>query len=587
MKLNRTTKIVLFFLAGLLTLLIIVPTVYILPYTLRLQHFAANPDQGYHADFYLYLSPKARQLAQDGQPVTILVQPNNSGNSDDPEVHRKDAWWMGLGRSNVADDLGVALLVPAFLRPSKDWHIYTHALDRDVFTTDREDVRRTDVQLLAMVDQARSSLGEKGLDVHPKFLLQGYSASGMFANRFAALHPEQVRAVAAGSPGGWPIAPVEQYEDTPLPYPIGVADLKMIAGRSFQKKAYREMPQLLVMGSLDDNDSVDFTDGWDEEHAATVDRLFGSDPLTRWDDAQRLYQQAGAKARFLLIDEVGHDRKALQHWTTAFFHEVLAAPSTGMAAATFDYGTDSDSALFYFRQGWRHILDLGLWTRSEEAFRKAVEFDPDFLIGQSLVGRISRDLDERKNILGHLDTIAKKTGDAEQLLLDVFLQSIAQMNRTEPGEKQSAEATKARRTLAEHNFRKFVHQFPGESYIKAEYIEILHAVHGARTALDTLRKIASPKQRELPFFLGYAALLEAKLGQYENALETAREMEKVVHDSLVPSPYMVKAEIYWEMDSLVLANKYVQKVVHLDNNHLLAHRLKNKILRKTQPPADE
>lgn len=97
------------------------------PYALRTQHFKADPSDDYHADFYLYIPASAR----NGRLVTILVQPNNSGiSSDDPGVHRKDAWWTGLERKAIADELGVVLLVPAFVRPGTDWQIYTHALDR-------------------------------------------------------------------------------------------------------------------------------------------------------------------------------------------------------------------------------------------------------------------------------------------------------------------------------------------------------------------------------------------------------------------------------------------------------------------------
>ena len=117
--------------------------------------------------------------------------------------------------------------------------------------------------------------------MNEKVLVQDYSASGMFANRFAVLHPHRVLAVAAGSPGGWPIAPVTDYSGEPLPYPVGVADLEELMGTPFDPSAYRKVGQLLVLGSEDENDSVDFCDGWDEVPAKQVDQLFGADPLSR------------------------------------------------------------------------------------------------------------------------------------------------------------------------------------------------------------------------------------------------------------------------------------------------------------------
>lgn len=310
---------------AVVVLLLVIAIYFIAPYYFRVKHFAANPGKGYHADFYLYVSPTAKDAIKRGNPALLLIQPNNSGiNSDDPATHLDDAWWTGFGRHFLADELGVILLVPAFIRPAQDWHIYTHALDRDVLTTQRTDLRRLDLQLLNMIEHARAVLNHAGIPTHPKILIQGFSASGMFANRFTALHPGRVLAVAAGSPGGWPIAPISVYNNTALPYPIGIADIETLTGEPFDSTAYREVHQLLVMGSRDDNDSVDFRDGWDEDAAAVVDRLFGPDPLSRWSAAEAIYRASGANVDFLLIEGVGHDRRKLQQYTTTFFKKIIA-----------------------------------------------------------------------------------------------------------------------------------------------------------------------------------------------------------------------------------------------------------------------
>ena len=294
------------------------------PYALRVQHFSADPAHGYHADFYLYVSPNAKRAAHNGQVVTILVQPNNSGiSSDDTEVHRKDAWWTGFERRKIADELGVILLVPAFIRPGEDWHIYTHALDRDTLTTERSDIQRIDLQLIAMIDHARTEVAKDGIQTDEKIFIQGFSASGMFANRFTILHPERVKAATIGSPGGWPLAPVASFNGEQLPYPAGIADLESLTGVPFDSAAYNAIPQLIYMGSLDDNDSLDHTDGWDEKDAMLVDNLFGDDPLSRWGDFESIYLMAGANVQFLLIEGVGHNRQELQKYSTEFFEKVL------------------------------------------------------------------------------------------------------------------------------------------------------------------------------------------------------------------------------------------------------------------------
>jgi dienelactone hydrolase len=290
------------------------------PYVLRVQHFQASPADGYYADFYLYIPSSISNEEQ----LTILVQPNNSGtNSDDLQVHRKDAWWTGFERKSIADELGVVLLVPAFIRPGTDWQIYTHALDRDSLTTEREDIKRIDLQLIAMIDRARSDLADQGIQTDEKVFIQGFSASAMFANRFTVLHPDRVKAATIGSPGGWPIAPIAAFDGQQLNYPAGIADLESLTRSSFDSAAYNAVPQLIYMGSTDDNDSLDFTDGWDEADAKVVDTLFGADPLSRWEDAKAIYLESGANVEFLLIDGIGHDRKALQTYSTEFFKKIL------------------------------------------------------------------------------------------------------------------------------------------------------------------------------------------------------------------------------------------------------------------------
>jgi len=317
-------KIIVRILISIVVAFLIVVAVVLGPYTLRVQHFDANPAKGYHADFYLYLSPDAKRAAREGKQITILVQPNNSGiSSDDSEVHRKDAWWTGFERYKIANELGVILLVPVFIRPGEDWHIYTHALDRDSLTTERADLKRIDLQLIAMIDHARAELAKGDIQTDEKFFIQGFSASGMFANRFTTLHPDRVKAATSGSPGGWPIAPIASYNGEQLPYPAGIADLESLTGVPFDSVTYNTIPQLIYMGSIDDNDSLDFTDGWDEAVAQLVNQLFGADPLSRWEDAESIYRGAGANAQFLLVDGIGHDRKELQNYSTEFFKSIL------------------------------------------------------------------------------------------------------------------------------------------------------------------------------------------------------------------------------------------------------------------------
>ncbi|GEM_PF-737468 len=237
----------------------------------------------------------------------LLVAPNNTGfTSDDGEVHLERARCAMRQAAAMGDRLGCAVLVPVFPRPASLWNSYTHALDRDTLMESTPALNRLDLQLIAMIDDARGRLGERGLEIGPRVWLAGFSASGMFANRFTLLHPDRVAAAACGSPGGWPIAPAEEAGGESLPYPIGVADVEALTGTPADLETFKAVPQFLFMGDQDTNDSVVFRDGYEAADEALIFRLFGRTPVQRWPAARRLYGEAGCNARFVLYPGVGH-----------------------------------------------------------------------------------------------------------------------------------------------------------------------------------------------------------------------------------------------------------------------------------------
>ena len=143
---------------------------------------------------------------------------------------------------------------------------------------------------------------------------------------------------------------------------------------------------------------------------------------------------------------------------------LISACNTKPTSASFDYGTQKDSARYYFFKGWEEILDNGRWTESEEAFRKAIEFDPDWILGKSLVGRITRSLEEREELLQKLELTKDQTGEYERLLLDVNLLSLEAANNRDQGIKNSEEFKKRKRQLAETNFGIISRKFPKDKH---------------------------------------------------------------------------------------------------------------------------
>jgi hypothetical protein len=187
-----------------------------------------------------------------------------------------------------------------------------------------------------MVDDAKERLftslhpPSQPVNVENKFLMMGFSASGMFTNRFTLLHPERVRAAAIGSPGGWPLAPLGEWSGVNLGYPIGVWDVKELVGKEFDIESVKSIPLYFYMGDQDTNDSVPYRDGYDEEDAQLIFQYFGDTPVKRWPIAENMYKSVGCASRFVLYPGVGHTiTNQMVNDVKTFFLEQIANPPPG------------------------------------------------------------------------------------------------------------------------------------------------------------------------------------------------------------------------------------------------------------------
>ena len=118
-----------------------------------------DKQKGFYWPFLLYVPGSWIDIKKN---PCILILPNNTGKvNDDFSVHEKSALKLLNDNVSIAKQLNVILLVPIFPRSEKDWKIYTHALDRDVLITDNDSLKRLDLQLIAMINEARKKLAEK------------------------------------------------------------------------------------------------------------------------------------------------------------------------------------------------------------------------------------------------------------------------------------------------------------------------------------------------------------------------------------------------------------------------------------------
>ena len=266
-----------------------------------------EPAKGFHFPYLLFIPTSAAAKPYD----YLLVEPNNTGKtSDDPEVHHNAA--VALARDSsvgnfVAKKLGVPLLVPIVPRPSSNDRLYTHSLDRDTILITDGPLRRLDLQLLAMIADARPRLAAMGHPVNPKVLMNGFSASGLFANRFTLLHPREVAAAAYGGLNCFIMLPVTELKEHALNFPLGLADFEKLTGHPFDRAAYQTIPQLAYMGADDRNDAVVHEDAYSPEERSLVFTLLGEKMMPdRWQAVQAVYQSEKIPVEFRTYPGIGH-----------------------------------------------------------------------------------------------------------------------------------------------------------------------------------------------------------------------------------------------------------------------------------------
>lgn len=286
---------------------------------------SANPGKGFNWPYLLYVPSKI-----SGE--NILVVPNNSGNRyNDFSVHENRAKDTISDKISWAEKLEVPLLVPIFPRfdDNSDGTIASQYLGRGslekIWQNRYPDISREDLQIIAMIDDARERLRSLDIEVNEKVFIEGYSASAMFTSRFTILHPDRVQASAFGG-HGWAIVPIDKWENLSIPYPYGTADIQALTGQPFNLDEFKRVPILSYMGELDDN-------GWafpwymgegynPSGYYSYFKTVFGSSAQDMSDSASQIYQSLGCNATFVVYKNQDH-QSAYSHDNEiiAFFNQ--------------------------------------------------------------------------------------------------------------------------------------------------------------------------------------------------------------------------------------------------------------------------
>jgi len=276
-----------------------------------------DPSTGFNYPFYLYTP----DTASGSDPKPMMVEPVNTGRPTDEFDQHREAAEQTVENSqtrNIVDELEVPLVVPIFPRPESEpingTH-YVHQLDDTTLELTGGPLERVDLQLLNMVEAAQAHLDDNEYPVSTDgILLNGFSASGNFVDRFTVLHPEEVVSVTAGGLNGMALLPLDEFDGRELRYHVGTADIEELTGEPVNHEALDETNQFLYMGGEDDSDTIGYGDAWTDD---TLEQLaldvYGDDMITdRFPTCQRAYEEAGVSAQFRVYPDAGHTPRPAQ-----------------------------------------------------------------------------------------------------------------------------------------------------------------------------------------------------------------------------------------------------------------------------------
>lgn len=255
--------------------------------------------------------------------TTLIIEGSNTGKGssntlkEGNEIMEKEGLYPSLPIYSIANELGLPVLYPLFPRINNgEEGIYTHMLSSNSLNSNTKQIKelgleRVDLQLIEMFKDAKERLREDNITIDDKFIIDGFSASAKFANRFTLLHPELVKLCIAGGVSGVLTLPVKRYYGENLLYPIGLGDFNT------DVEEFKKVRQFYYMGEEDNqNDPFIFNEEGKAKYKGIITteeliqmyKIFGKDPINdRWPKTQEIYNDLGINSKFKTYPGYKHD----------------------------------------------------------------------------------------------------------------------------------------------------------------------------------------------------------------------------------------------------------------------------------------
>lgn len=313
------------------------------PYEAQIIRVPAMPEKGFNFPYYLRMPSEDAKRYYDNKTAKqyIMIDTPNNG------VNGQEGTEFAIKRAlknkeyysiHQAESTNSVMLMPAVPRTnvyyeSKEhgynW-IDAHSFERDAaimeelvnnktiyeqylkpgyadFDLTPEMYVNYDEQIIKMFEHAVDYLASQNVKVADKFIINGYSSGGTFADRISMLQPDKVKMVISGATLDDMVLPITEYKGETFVFPTGVADYKKITGRDFDLNKINKIAKLVFMGKDDEQTPLMYGDAYSEAERQAIIKVFGQDTLQRAKSMMNVYHEQGGKGMFILDVGIGHD----------------------------------------------------------------------------------------------------------------------------------------------------------------------------------------------------------------------------------------------------------------------------------------
>lgn len=190
---------------------------------------------------YILVIPKNTDIS------SCLVMEVNNCETDELEEILENSLFTAKKLAYDLNDSKAPILIP--ILPSKENEPYFQQLSKETFELSEEDMYyRIDLQVKQIIEKVKNELRFSiGVEINDKIFLSGYSSSGVFAQRFALIHPEIICGLCVGGASG-----SIPFPTADLKYPLGVKDFKNLGLENFDIDNYKKIIFRYYVGDLED-----------------------------------------------------------------------------------------------------------------------------------------------------------------------------------------------------------------------------------------------------------------------------------------------------------------------------------------------